>query len=241
MKPLVLVHGFMGGSAQWRTQAALGDRRPLVALDLPGFGANAHLSPVDRIAGFAEWVLDTLTDQRIVTFDLLGHSMGGMIVQEIARMAPERVCKLVLYGTGPVGVLPGRFETIETSMERVRTEGPEIAARRIAATWFARGAADPEYAPCAAIAERAGAAAQIAGLAAMRDWSGLRGLRAIRNRTLIVWGDRDRSYDRAQVQTLWSEIRDSGLAVVPGRAHAVHLEDAGTFNGIVGSFLDRPE
>ena len=39
--------------------------------------------------------------------------MGGMVVQQMAAMQNERVSKLICYGTGPVGVLPDRFETLD--------------------------------------------------------------------------------------------------------------------------------
>ncbi|MEM6988514.1 MAG: alpha/beta hydrolase, partial [Pseudomonadota bacterium] len=60
--PLVLVHGFMGGSGQWHLQRdALETVGPLVAVDLPGFGRNAHLDAPESIVGFATWVLDHLS------------------------------------------------------------------------------------------------------------------------------------------------------------------------------------
>ena len=80
MIPLVFVHGFMGGSAQWKLQKPLGKYRELVCVDLPGFGANAHLPPINRIEGISNWVLDELASRGVLRFDLLGHSMGGMIV-----------------------------------------------------------------------------------------------------------------------------------------------------------------
>ena len=49
--------------------------------------------------------------------------MGGMIAQEIRRQSPERVAALVLYGTGALGAIPGRFETMAESRRRVLAEG----------------------------------------------------------------------------------------------------------------------
>ena len=112
MTPLVMVHGFLGGSDQWHLQGSLFKKRQVVCVDLPGFGKNAGMPAIDRIEGFSEWVLAELASQGIGRFDLLGHSMGGMIVQEMVRMAPNSVRRLVLYGTGAVGELPGRFEPI---------------------------------------------------------------------------------------------------------------------------------
>ncbi|MDU8946229.1 alpha/beta fold hydrolase [Ovoidimarina sediminis] len=237
MTPLVLVHGFMGGSAQWALQAPLGKERDLIAVDLPGFGANADLAPLPGIAGNAAWVLEEVAHRGIGQFDLLGHSMGGMIVQEMARQAPERIKRLILYGTGAVGVLPGRFETIETSMERARADGPSATARRIAATWFLKREAAAEYPACAAIAEKSGLPAILAGLGAMQGWSGEDHLPSIGAKTLIVWGDRDRTYPWSQTERLWRTIPDASLAVVPGCAHAVHMEWPELFNMAVGGFL----
>ena len=237
MRPLVLVHGFMGGSDQWALQAPLAEGRDLMAVDLPGFGKNAHMPPVNTIKGFAEWVLAEIAPQE---FDLLGHSMGGMIAQEMMRLAPDRIRKLVLYGTGATGELPGRFETIETSMQRARAEGARHTARRIAATWFLKRESAPVYHACAAIAERAGLPAIIAGLEAMRGWSGIDHLAHVAVPALVLWGDGDRTYDWTQVETLWRTIPGANLAVVPACAHAVHFERPQHFNALIADFLDEP-
>lgn len=234
--PLVLVHGFMGGSDQWGLQSPLGQGRDLIRVDLPGFGRNAHLPPVDSIGGFADWVLDEVTRRGVDRFDLLGHSMGGMIVQEMIHRAPERVGKLVLYGTGSLGVLPGRFEPIEVSMQRAREDGAEATARRISATWFLDAEA-AEYPACADIAAQSSLNAILAGLEAMKGWSGEALLAAIASPTLVLWGDGDRTYQWPQTERLWRSISGSQLAVVPGCAHAVHLEKSWLFNALVADFL----
>jgi 2-hydroxy-6-oxonona-2,4-dienedioate hydrolase len=235
---LVFVHGFMGGSAQWKLQAPMAGQRELICVDLPGFGRNAHLPPIDRIEEFAKWVLDDLTRRGVKQFDLLGHSMGGMIVQEMMHRAPERVLKFILYGTGAIGVLPGRFEPIETSMQRAGVDGPKATARRIAATWFLKQKAAVEYPACAELAEETSAPALIAGLEAMRGWNGLDRLSEIAAPTLVLWGDRDRTYPWSQIERLWQSIPNCNLAVVPACAHAVHLERPRLFNELISTFLD---
>ena len=238
MIPLVLVHGFMGGSAQWTAQTtALGVTRPVIAVDLPGFGANAHLPELDRIDGFADWVIADLTARGVQRYDLLGHSMGGMIVQEMARRDAARIDRLILYGTGAVGVLPGRFETIAQSKARAAADGAHATARRIAATWFLAREEAPAYPACAAIAEASTPASIAAGLDAMENWSGEAHLSQIAAETLVLWGDGDRTYAWAQTQRLWEQVPRSRLAVVPGCAHAVHLEKPALFNALVSDFL----
>ncbi len=239
MTPLVLVHGFMGGAAQWEAQVeALSDKREVISLDLPGFGANAALPAIDHVKGFADWVLSEVSQRGFESFDLLGHSMGGMIVQEIARSAPERVHRLVLYATGAVGAMPGRFETIAQSKERAREDGARATARRVSATWFLEGERAAGYPACAAIAENASGGAIEAGLTAIEAFDGTKALPHLKPQTLVLWGEQDRSYNWAQIERLWKSIPNAQLAVVPGCAHAVHLEKPDLFNAILADFLN---
>lgn len=238
MTPLVLVHGFMGGSAQWRGQhEALSDRCDVIAVDLPGFGDNAEMDAPETIAGFAEFVLNELDRRGVTSCNLLGHSMGGMIVQEMAARVPQRIEKLVLYGTGAESDLTGRFETFEDSKRRARSDGAGATARRIAATWFVNGETAQDYEACAALAEKASLQALLAGIDAFSSWSRSADLGAIACPTLIVWGEHDRSYAWHQIELLWRNIPNASLAVVPGCAHAVHMEKPALFNALLGDFL----
>ncbi|WP_299666618.1 alpha/beta hydrolase [uncultured Ruegeria sp.] len=235
MTPLVFVHGFMGGSKQWNLQTPLAKDRELIAIDLPGFGKNAHKDALRSIPEFAEWVLAEVGTEQ---FELLGHSMGGMIAQEMIQLAPDRVRKLVLYATGAEGVIPERFEPIETSIQRAHADGAKSTARRISATWFLDSETAQEFPACAQIAEACSLQAIIAGLEAMQNWSGLTNLAKIALPTLVLWGDRDRTYSWSQTETLWRNIPDCRLAVLPACAHAVHLENPILFNQLVSDFLE---
>lgn len=237
MIPVVFVHGFLGGSRQWQAQVEALSGVDVIAVDLPGFGENAHLAALNSISGFAAWVLDELRSRGIKRFNLLGHSMGGMIVQEMIAQAPQCVERLVLYGTGATGVLPGRFETIETSKLRAQSDGAQVTARRIAATWFLEKSGADAYEDCAHIAEQSGMDAILAGLEAMESWNGTNRLQEIRSGTLIVWGDRDRTYPWRQTEYLWQSIAGSSLAVLPDCAHAAHLEKPYYFNELIRDFI----
>ncbi len=237
MTPVVFVHGFMGGSPQWEGQVhAMGGAR-VIALDLPGFGLNAHRRALPTIEENADWVLGELTTQGVARFDLVGHSMGGMIAQEVTARSEGRVARLVLYGTGARGVLPGRFESIQTSKERAIEDGAQATARRIAATWFLERDHAPAYEACAQIAERSGIEAILTGLEAMNLWDGRAHLAGLTPETLILWGDSDRTYSWSQTEHLWQSIERANLAVIPKSAHASHLERVDVFNMLVGEFL----
>lgn len=238
MTPLVFVHGFMGGGQQWQAQrTALGAQYDVIALDLPGYGQNAHLAAPTSIAAFARWALNDLSARGIDRFHLVGHSMGGMIAQDMTAQAPGRVDRLVLYGTGATGLLPGRFESIDASKRRASADGPQATARRIAATWFLECEAADAYEGCAAIAERSSLQAILAGLDAMETWDGQPNLAGIGARTLVIWGDHDRTYPWHQTELLWTAIPGASLAVLPDCAHAAHLEKPELFNRLLGDFL----
>ena len=237
MNPVVFVHGFMGGSRQWQGQIDTDAGYEVISLDLPGYGENAQSEALDSIASYAEWALDELSARGVERFNLVGHSMGGMVAQEMVVQTPDRVDRLVLYGTGATGVLPGRFETICTSKRRALADGPQTTARRIAATWFLEREEAPGYEACAAIAEQCRLQAMLNGLDAMENWSGVERLEDIKAKTLVIWGDRDRTYPWCQTEQLWKSITNANLSVLPGCAHAAHLEKPELFNSILGDFF----
>lgn len=192
--PLVLIHGYLGAAEIWHDQiACFSADFDVIAPDLAGFGDRAGEASPDTIDGHAKGILTLLDALGIVRFALVGHSMGGMIAQQIAASAPDRVTPLVLYGTGPRGVMPDRFEPIAISRARFRTEGVAATARRIAATWFCDGVAAKEYPRCERMGAVVGLQAALAGLDAMEHWDGRENLARIMAPTLVIWGDRDQS------------------------------------------------
>ncbi|CAM4064584.1 alpha/beta fold hydrolase [Paracoccus yeei] len=238
---LVFIHGYLGGAAQWKDQVEhFRHRFRVIAPDLPGFGRRHEEIAPDRIVDFARGVLEYLDNRGVGPFMLVGHSMGGMIAQEMAIRAAHRVSRLVLYGTGPLGTLPDRFEPIATSQARIEIEGVEPAIRPIVASWFLAGASAPAYNSCVDLAVRVKAPAALAALSAMENWDGREQLARIKAPTLVLWGDQDRSYGWRQPEMLWRVIPAAALAVIPGSAHNVHQEKPEIFNLLLDDFLSDP-
>ena len=108
--PLVLVHGFLGSSEMWRPQINFfKENYRVIVPALPGFGKSNKVNSCKSIECMAKSILTSLDKKKIEHLYLLGHSMGGMIVQEIVKLAGEKILKLICYGTGPRGNIPGRF------------------------------------------------------------------------------------------------------------------------------------
>lgn len=235
---LVLVHGYLGGAAQWEAEIArYSANYDVIAPDLPGFGAAADRPGCDRIEGFAQAVIDLLDQLGVDRFILLGHSMGGMIAQEMAAHNAARVIRLVLYGTGPLGAMPDRFEPIDVSRQRLLEEGVAKTAQRIGATWFCTGEDAPGFPAIRDIGAQASVQAAGAALNAMAQWDGRPALNKLTMPTLVVWGDSDRSYRWQQVELLWRNLANGELAVIPGAAHAAHLEKPKLFHLILDGFF----
>lgn len=236
--PLVLVHGFLGGSEQWEREIAhFSNRFDVIAPDIPGYGDAAGWPALDRIEDMADAVIRLLDHLGVERFVLLGHSMGGMIVQEIAAKIGPRISHLILYGTGPLGLMPDRFEPLELSKNRICADGVAKSASRIGATWFCGGESGRGFDLVAKIGAYTGKTAALAGLDAMSRWDGRASLEKLKMPTLVVWGDSDKSYRWPQVEVLWKTIENAKLSVIPGAAHAAHLEKPHLFHSILDDFL----
>tara|TARA_Y100000389_G_scaffold201451_1_gene244217 strand:+ start:732 stop:1490 length:759 start_codon:yes stop_codon:yes gene_type:complete len=238
--PLVLVHGFLGSSEMWGPQIKFfKDNFRVIVPALPGFGKSNTIDSCNSIECMARAILRLLDKKKIKNFNLLGHSMGGMIVQEITKIAGEKILKLICYGTGPKGNIPGRFETIDQSRKKLKIDGLEVTANRIAKTWFVKEEKAKYFYLCDEAGKQTSIEATDNGLIAMKNWDGVENLRNIKNDTLIVWGNQDKAYNFNQVETLKNHIPNSDLKIIDGCSHNVHLEKPDEFNIIVEDFLKR--
>ena len=89
--PLVLVHGFLGSSEIWKLQKVfLSKYFRVITPAISGFGESSKNKSHNSIKQMAESILKCLSLKGINKFNLLGHSMGGMIIQEIARIDQKK-------------------------------------------------------------------------------------------------------------------------------------------------------
>lgn len=97
---LVMIHGAGGRAQIWQNQIRLLDETiNVLALDLPGHG-NTEGDGQPHISGYAQWLADILKGIFDHPIFLLGHSMGGAIVQEVAITSPHMLEGIILVSTG---------------------------------------------------------------------------------------------------------------------------------------------
>lgn len=99
--PLIFLHGIGGAARSWRQQlATFGDRFHTIAWDMPGYGGSAPLASVS-IAALADALQQFIEQLGAVKPILVGHSIGGMIVQKWLVQSPGLARAVVLAQTSP--------------------------------------------------------------------------------------------------------------------------------------------
>jgi len=238
--PFVFVHGYLGSSKMWNFQKEFFSKHYRVIIPaLPGFGESHNVKSLDSINKMARQIIDLLDQKNIDKFNLIGHSMGGMIVQEITKLIGDRVNKLICFATGSIGEIPGRFETIDETREKLKKDGIEVSFSRVPKKWFVKGDKDKNYYLCKNAVKDVSLKTADNALLAMKNWSGKEDLKNIKNETLIIWGDKDTSYNFDQVDTLKKNIKNSRLEIFKDCAHNVHLEQPDQFNNLVQKFISE--
>lgn len=90
--PLVLLHGFLEDLSMW-DQLEFPTNYPIVRIDLPGHGGSKDFL-CDTIEEMAIQVLSLLTDLKLESFHVIGHSMGGYVALELKKNDPR--CKKIM-------------------------------------------------------------------------------------------------------------------------------------------------
>ena len=97
---LVLLHGALGGSEQFRPLAqALEPDLAVHLLDFEGHAQAASRDRPFRVEHFVENVRELIESKRIAKAHIFGYSMGGYVALCLALAHPERVGSIVTLGT----------------------------------------------------------------------------------------------------------------------------------------------
>lgn len=264
-RPLLLVHGFTGAKEDFRDVigplAAAGHW--VVAPDLRGHGASAHPAGegaygLDRFTADVSGLLDALGWDR---FDLLGHSMGGMIAQLVAVSRAERIDRLVLMdtATGGAGAGSGGDESGGDSIDGMDADIMRLGIELCRAEGMAAIAAvlDMGEKPLETPAH-----ARMASLPGWKEWESekfltsspdmwcamveqfltvedrMATLRDLPMPTLVIVGEQDRPF-LAVSRRMSEVIPDARLVVVADAGHSPQFENPQAWYAAVAGFLAR--
>jgi esterase len=121
-RPLLLLHGLLGSSANWHSIArALESGFRVVVPDLRNHGRSPHSQEMDYplMAADLEALIQRL---ELGAADLVGHSMGGKVAMQLALQAPELVRSLVVVDIAPVRY-DYRFGAMTTALQGLDLAG----------------------------------------------------------------------------------------------------------------------
>jgi len=219
-EPLVFVHGYTGDITDWRYQIPEFSRtHRLLVLDNRGHGhsdapVEASAITIERMADDVEALVARVGFER---YHLLGHSMGGAIVQEIALRRAEKLLSLILEDTScrfagqkvelpeaPRPLPPERQEQVLARMSRMKPE------------------------------------TLLAGWQALMSWQGTEERAArIKAKTLVIYGTHDAPAFVAGSRRLGQLIPLSETYAIAEAAHAPQEERPVEFNAILRKFLGK--
>jgi len=93
---LVFIHGWMCDQTFWSAQVnAFAGEYTVVTIDLPGHGQSGMERDRWLMMGFGGDVQTVVEKLDLAEVILIGHSMGGPVVLEAARLMPDRVIGVV--------------------------------------------------------------------------------------------------------------------------------------------------
>lgn len=252
---LLMLHGIGGGhlafSPQVESFAHVGWRA--VAWDMPGYGHSAPIEPytfkglAERCIALIE-ALQAKADRRDVV--LLGHSMGGMVAQEVVLRRPDLVNRLILCGTSASFGRTPEGQDAEAWRQAFITErtAPLDAGQtmeQLAATLVPRLVGPGALPEGARLAEHCLAQVPEAtyrrALQALVTFDREAALADIAVPTLLIAGEFDRNASPRAMTAMAERIPGARCVVLPGTGHLMNLENPETFDETVLAFLSDTE
>ena len=250
-RPLLLLHGLLGGSFCWRrNMEALSRRHAVFAVDLPGHGENDAPCNLDcSMTAQANRILSLLDRLQLNEVDVVGCSWGGAIAMLLAAQS-AKVRSLVLvapvnpwstFGLGRIRFLTGRIGEVllrvvwpvSRPLYRIALARMYGDRRRLAAE-TAEGYRSQIMRP--------GRVNNI--LNTLNSWQkDVDALRAaipkIKARSLLIWGTHDSAVDVGSADPLKRALPDCQLKVIEGAGHLPFEETPEEFNRLVLDFIDQ--
>ena len=237
--PLLLIQGLGYGRWGWEPIVpGLAARHRVVSFDNRGIGESDKPEGPYTAAEMAGDALQVLDEAGIDRAHVLGASLGGMIAQELAVAAPERVDKLVLCCTTPGGpsTVPMPEVTVQLFAE-AQTLAPEVALRRFVEN--ALGEDPPAGLVDELLARRVANPPDPAGwqaqAAAGIGFQGVEG--QIAAPTLVLGGTADNVVDHRNAEVLARRIPGARVELLAGAGHLFFWEQPDESVRIINEFL----
>ena len=248
--PLVFFQHFMGTMDDHdpALSDAFASDREVILFNNAGVASSTGTVP-GTIEAMARDAITFINALGLTTIDVVAHSMGGLVAQEVTLTHPELVRRLVLVGTGPrggegIGARPAwvadlftrkyeRQEDMWLPILFAPTKTSQAAGRAYVERITARADRDAPVSDQSIAAQRAALAAY--GAAKDPSYTHLTGLW---QRVLVVNGTHDIVIPTINSYILQQFLPDAELILYPDANHGAHFQYPGLFVRHARIFLD---
>lgn len=105
--PIIILHGLLGSGRNWHSIAAsLAEQHRVIVPDLRNHGRSPH-SAEHHISDMVIDIVDLQHKLSATPAVVLGHSMGGLVLMELAFRAPEQLAGAIIADIVPKPHLSG--------------------------------------------------------------------------------------------------------------------------------------
>lgn len=242
---VLMLHGVGGGhlafAPQVETLAGCGYRA--VAWDMPGYGRSAPIEPY-TFKGLAQSCVALIEGLQCGTVVLVGHSMGGMVAQEVVARRPELVSRLVLCGTSPAFGKPDAQWQREFIAQRTAPLDAGQSMAQLAEVLVPRMVGPGSLPEGVRLAQHCmglvNPSTYRRALEAMTTFDRRASLAEIHVPTLLVAGEHDRNAPPEVMKKMAQRIAHSTYLEMAGIGHLQNLEAPEEFDAALLNFLALP-
>ena len=227
---ILFIHGAGGGQFTWSYQKGFFEKEfnPMI-IELPGHGESGGEGE-EEIGRYAEHVYAFLRTMGLGKIFLVGHSMGGAIVQTLALAHPEVIEGIVLVGTG------ARLRVFPMILDEIRNHFEETVQK---ITQFAFSKKAPPEMIEAGISDMKKCRPEVlyGDFLACNRFDLMNEVKTIDLAALIICGNEDELTPTKYSQYLHGQIKRSKLEILPDSGHMVMMESPQSFNEKVREFI----
>jgi len=239
--PLIFLHGIGGAARAWRGQIEVFGRNfRAVAWDMPGYGASAPLANVS-IATLADALQDFLQGIGANAPTLIGHSIGGMIVQQWLIQYPAAARAVVLAQTSPAfGKTDGDWQKSFIEARLGPLDRGETMASLAPALVKDLVGDDPDTAGMQVALSCMATVPEVSyrsSMLALLGFDQRHALGGIKVPTLVLSGSKDKNAPASMMAKMASFIPAATYVELEGAGHLVNLERPVAFNAALDQFL----
>jgi pimeloyl-ACP methyl ester carboxylesterase len=221
----ICLHGSGTDSVVWGYQVSRLSRRfRIIAPDLPGHGESEG-AELETAEAYARWLDRFAQTLELDAFFLMGHSFGGAIVQEYARLYPKKLKGIVLIATGTGFKLSSAYRELHAhGVDVANLHSTDIPQSIRQGYEMLKKVSSPVL---------------HADLLAAGAFDSTAWISSVQTPALVLWGSDDYITRRELPEQLARMLPNASFHVIECAGHVLMVEATQAFNTAVAEFMTR--